>query len=252
MSLRFFVVELLSFLVCLLGWQVGEKIPAPVKAIVTLVWCSLLTDLACNFAYQEGSAYLTEQHQSFAYQPLQHLYTVIEFLLEAQFVSSVTNSARLRNTMSLLMPAFFAAWLGFHASKPAMALGDEPLIILSDITMNWCIAFVLNSQMQNVSKELRESDNYSVAILFRETFRQIWLSASGKIFIGLFCYNFLGLLIFAYQLLLPESDTRYAHSASHLIKNTCIFLAFLEYLPWKTLWKQFLSRLQQFLSRLLP
>ena len=233
MSLRFFIGVFHLGAVCLLGWQVREKIPAPAKAVVALVWCSLLTDLACFFAYQEGLAFL----------PLQHLYTFAEFLLEAQFVSSVTSSPRLRTVMNALVPAFFLAWLGFHAWKPAMMLGDEPLIILSDITMNWCIAFVLVSQMQNVSTELRARGNYSVTTLFRETLRQIWLSQLGKIFTGLFCYNFFGLLIFAYQLVVPDSDTRYAHSASPLIKNTCIFLAFLESLPWKTLWKQFLSRL---------
>jgi hypothetical protein len=223
MSIRFLVGIVHLAIVCIIGWQVRERIPVAARPIVALVWCSLLTDLACYFAYQEKLPFL----------PIQHLYTFVEFLLEAQFVSAVTDNAHLKKLVAFAVPFFFLAWLGFHLAQPAMALGDEPLIILSDVIMNVSISFALTGQLRRISDDLHGMGNNSIRSLLSETARQIWASPHGKIFAGLFAYNFFGLIVFGFQLSFPESDTRYAHSASHLVKNTCILFAFLQSLEFR-------------------
>lgn len=166
-----------------------------------------------------------------------HIYTMLEFLLEAQFISGVTDRERIKQALNIILPLYFLVWLGsqfwkvetvvkgLHLMVPGLFIGDESTTIVSDAIMNACIIWTLSRQIQNTSDLF---PNASVAQLISRTMRDIWQSQTGKMFTGLFVYNTLGLVIFAVQLSAPDVNLQYEHSAAHTLKNICFLLAFIQ------------------------
>ena len=166
-----------------------------------------------------------------------HIYTMLEFLLEAQFISGVTDKNRIKQVLNIVLPLYFFVWIGsqfwkveivakgLHFMVPGLFVGDEALTIFSDVIMNACIIWTLLGQIQSTSDLF---PNASVPRLITKTIRDIWQSQTGKMFAGLFAYNTLGLVIFAVQLSAPNMNLQYEHSAAHILKNTCFLLAFLQ------------------------
>lgn len=215
-SLRLILVITYTLFVCYLGWRKRSYLLPSAQPILFLVWFSCAIDILALICYREG----------LPHEPLQHLFTLIEFLCQATYISVSLIQRKGRITLSIATMLFCVAWLAFNAQAGALAKGDEPLVILSGATMNFFLVLALRERLSCAAQSLASEWSLSVSVLIRQTAQQLVTTQHGKIFCGLFLYNFLALCIFAVELLY-NLDTRWAHSSAHIMKNTFFLFAFL-------------------------
>lgn len=216
MSLRFAAGLVFSAFICLLSLRALGKIPMPAFVIVALAWFSLACDLMCYACYTVGITHY----------PIEHLYALFEFLAQLLFVYLISTSTRLKQSILLVIPIFFGAWVYSQMAPGIVDMKNEPAIFFATSIANAYILFVLRSQAKSVS----QSSQISHSIL-AETLRQLFLSELGKIFIGLFLYNLFQLSLFFLILGIEnfsEGASRYIASFSHFVKNTLIAMSFIQ------------------------
>ena len=218
-SIRFIVVEIAIIIVCIISLRTREKIPASAMPILILCWVSLTTDLFCYALYFKG----------LPYESVKHLYTIFEFFLEGIFISGVTKNGLLKQIITFVLPVYFAGWYSIQFLGNVLTEDDTVAQIVSDIVIIIGIVWTLYELTRNLSFEMRSMGKYSQKELVLRTVYQIWQQAIGKMFIGLLMFNFFGLVIYEFELLIPQFQYLYYHSATDILKNICFILAFLQF-----------------------
>lgn len=219
MSIRFAVGLIHLAFVCFIGLRTLRVLPASAIIIVGLVWFSFGCDLYCFALYSDGKDFV----------PIEHLYAMFEFLAEMAFIYLTTENTTIRRVAYALIPLFFFSWIGTQYIPGVLTMRNEPMVVVADATANALIIWLTVIHAMNVSDAMHiYSPQNTPQSLFTETFRQLWLSENGKIFIGLLIYNFFGLCIYLVELLYPSINLIYFHSFSHIAKHTCFVLSFLQ------------------------
>lgn len=217
--MRFFLGLGYLALVCLLGLRALGKIPVPAYIIVALLWFSLGCDVLCYACYLAGVPFY----------PIEHLYALFEFFAQLLFVYMISKDQRLRRSIIIVVPVFFAGWVYSQITPGIVNMKNEPAIFFATSIANAYILFVLRTQAKNVN-DSSESLPLSRSIL-GETLRQIFLSELGKIFIGLFVYNLFQLSLFFLILGIENISlviTQWIHSFSLALRNSLIAMSFVQ------------------------
>lgn len=216
-------------LVCLLGLRALGKIPVPAYIIVALTWFSLGCDIMCFAVYLAHKGSLSSDEIFKLYAPIEHLYALFEFFAQLLFVYMISKDQRLRRSITIVVPVFFAGWVYSQITPGIVNMKNEPSIFFATSIANAYILMVLRTQAKNVS-EGSESLALPRSIL-GETLRQIFLSELGKIFIGLFVYNLFQLSLFLVILGIENISpviTQWIHSFSLALRNTLIAMSFIQ------------------------
>lgn len=225
--MRFYIGLAYLAIVCLLSLRALRKIPVPAYIIVALIWFSLGCDLMCYAVYSANKESLKADEIVKLYTPIEHIYALFEFLAQLLFVYMISKNRRLKSSITIVVPIFFAGWVYSQLMPGIATMKNEPSIFFATSIANAYILIVLWLQAKNVSQD---ESLFSRSIL-RETLRQLFLSEVGKIFIALFIYNLFQLFLFL-LILVNESIssviTQYTHSFSLVVRNTLIAMSFIQ------------------------
>jgi hypothetical protein len=227
--MRFYIGLGYLALVCLLGLRALGKIPVPAYIIVALAWFSLGCDIMCYAVYAAHKDILPPEEIFKLYAPIEHLYALFEFFAQLLFVYMISKGQRLRRSILIVVPVFFAGWVYSQFTPGIVNMKNEPAIFFATSIANAYILMVLRTQAKNVS-EGSEILPLQRSIL-RETLRQLFLSEVGKIFIGLFIYNLFQLSLFFVILGIENIShvvTQWIHSFSLALRNTLIAVSFIQ------------------------
>ena len=225
--MRFYIGLAYLALVCLLSLRALRKIPVPAYIIVALIWFSLGSDLMCYAVYSANKGSVSSAEIYKLYAPIEHIYALFEFFAQLLFVYMISKSRGLKNSITIVVPIFFAGWVYSQFMPGVAAMKNEPSIFFATSIANTYILIVLWSQAKNVSEE---KNLFSRSILW-ETLRQLFLSEVGKIFIALFVYNLFQLFIFLLILVnenISSVITQYTHSFSLAVRNTLVAMSFIQ------------------------
>lgn len=232
-SLRFIIGLVFTIYVCCIGWRARNYLPPAAQPILFLVWASLFFDLAAFGAFRVAQTLGSDIPM---YEIPNHIYTIVEFAAEIQFLSLITEKSWLRSVLLVAMPVFTVFWVWSEYQPLALVQPDTVSILISQCFVSIIILTVLFEKANAASLLFVEQGK---GALWSGVLGNIWANYLGKIFIGLLVYNFFSMFLFvlSHQSLLPPKATPYLHSLAHGLKHTCFLLAFLQHYPI-TFWRR--------------